>query len=161
MGTLTLEGTTARILETVERRPGLRVTDLAQRVGVHPSTADYHLHKLVKKGQIARERVGRQVHHYPVGTGWCPRARRIHACTTETARRALQIAVTKGVISRRALTTGGASRSAARWAIKVLEEAGALEKMAWGVYVLVDGIEACARAALHGRPCQGCNPALR
>ncbi len=161
MRTLELEGTTARIESMVADEPGLRASDLARRAGIHPSTADYHLHKLARGGRITRERAGRQIRHYPNGTGWCPQARAIHARLTDTGRHALQVALDKGAVSRRALTAAGASRSAARWAIEVLEEADVLDRVAWGVYVLVDGLTSCARAALRERPCRGCNPGLR
>lgn len=161
MRTLELEGTTARIETIVADEPGLRATDLARRVGIHPSTADYHLHKLARDGRVTRQRAGRQIRHYPNGRGWCPRGREIHARLTDTAQHALQVALDKGAVSRRALTRAGASRSAARWAIEVLEDAQVLDRVAWGVYVLVEGVEACARAALRERPCRGCNPGLR
>lgn len=160
MGTLELEGTTKRIEAIVTDEPGLRATDLARRVGVHPSTADYHLHKLARHGRVIRERVGRQVRHYPQGTGWCPRSREIHASLTDTGRLALRVALEKGAVSRRALTGSGASRAAARWAIEVLERAQVLERVAWGVYVLVEEVVPCARAALEAVPCRGCNPGL-
>lgn len=147
----------AELLDHLRREPGLRPTDVARTYGVHPSTAEYHLRVLERRGQVARVEVGRQLHHYPAGQGWCRRARAIHARLTRAARALLWIALDRAVFPRKAIVDAGHSASAVRWAIGQLEEIGVVEKLAWGVYELVEGVEPCVRAALDERPCTACN----
>lgn len=47
------------ILWEVSNRPGLRVTDLAETMSIHQSTASNLLEKLVRKGLVKRERIHR------------------------------------------------------------------------------------------------------
>ncbi len=160
MASTELAGNRARIRQLIHREPGLRISDVAQRLGVHPSTAEYHLRQLVRAGIVTVHRDKRQVHHYPTGRGWCQRAQAIHAACTEAARRGLELALEAQVVSQKALVDEGVSRSATRWAIEVLVEAGGLEKVAWGVYMVPAEHRACAQAALDELPCQACNPDL-
>lgn len=55
------------ILNIIHRSPGLSVRDIARRIGLDESSADYHLHQLERAGLIVRRRRGRALAHYPPG----------------------------------------------------------------------------------------------
>lgn len=137
--------------------PGARPSDLASVFGVHPSTADYHLRHLVDRGEVVRERVGRELHHYPQGEGWCRRARSVHARLTPAGRALVEIALERGVVSRRLVVARGFSRSATRWALDQMLEVGLVERAGWGLYELAEGFSACAVAAFREEACRSCN----
>ena len=144
----------------MERTPGVQAPDVASQLSLHPSTVTYHLRNLEARGLVARERAGRQVSFYPAGKGWCQHARRIHAHLTAAGRSALRIGLACGFLSRKQIRDRGHSRSAARWALESLQAAGIVHRVNWGVYRVDEDRIACARAALHERACQGCNPEI-
>lgn len=57
-----------RILAYARASPGLTIRDMAKGLGVSHATMTHHLGLLVRKGMLARDRDGREVRHYPVGT---------------------------------------------------------------------------------------------
>lgn len=137
--------------------PAARPSDAAEAFGIHPSTADYHLRRMVEEGLAVRERVGRQLHHYAQGEGWCENARAVHARLTPAGRALLQRLLDRGIVSRRAIVERGFSRSATRWAIEQMSNAGLIDRAGWGIYERGDVDRACAVAALRERPCGSCN----
>lgn len=137
--------------------PGARPSDVAEAFGVHPSTADYHLRQLEERGAIVRERVGRQIHHYTHGEGWCRDARKVHARLTPAARALVERLLDRGIVSRRAIVARGFSRSATRWAIDQMREADLIERGGWGIYEQGNIGTECAIAALRETPCAACN----
>lgn len=149
----------ASIVERLRETPGLRPSDLARVFDVHPSTAEYHLRRLAREDRITRERVGRELYHYVIGDGLCRRGRKVHARLTEAGRGLLRLAVDRRVVARQAVVERGFSSSAVRWAIDRFIELGALERLAWGVYEMVDDWTPCTVAALREAPCTGCNEA--
>lgn len=150
-------GTRARIVETLRESPGLGPSEVAEREGMHPSTADYHLRRLAREGRVTRVRSGRELHHYPVGEGWCKRSRIVHARLTDAGRAVLRLGLDRGVFPRRAIVEQGFSASAVRWALELLGEVGVVERLAWGVYELPSRWQGCVVAALRERPCTVCN----
>lgn len=149
------------VREHLVENPGARPSDVADRFGIHPSTADYHLRRLADEGAIVRERVGRQLHHYPLGEGWCEDSRAMHARLTPAGRALVRLALDRGVVSRRAVVGRGFSRSATRWALERMREAGLLERAGWGIYELAEGTLECAAAALREEACPRCNEVQR
>lgn len=145
------------IQEHLKTNPGARPSDVAKAFGVHPSTADYHLRRMEQEGRVARVQVGRELYHYPTGEGWCRDGRRIHARLTPAGRALVSLLLDRGLASRREVVGRGFSRSATRWAIDQMLDAGLLERSGWGIYELADDVEGCARAALRERPCSECN----
>lgn len=150
-----------RIAEHLNEHPGQRPSDVARAFDVHPSTAEYHLRRLVREGHVARVRAGRELHHYPTGTGLCPAAREIHARLTPAGRRVVQVGLEEGIFARKAVLGEDVSASAARWAMQRLEEAGVLERLAWGVYRVAPQRRGCAKAALREEACVTCNDTCR
>lgn len=63
-----LTGAQERILAYTRASPGLTIRDMAKAIGVSHATMTHHLGLLVRKGMLARDRDGREVRHYPVGT---------------------------------------------------------------------------------------------
>jgi DNA-binding MarR family transcriptional regulator len=137
--------------------PGARPSDVADAFDLHPSTADYHLRRLAERGAIVRERVGRELHHYPHGEGWCQDARAVHARLTAAGRAVIERLLDRGLVSRRAIVARGHSRSATRWAIDKMSEAGVIERAGWGIYEQGSVDLDCATAALREEPCPACN----
>lgn len=137
--------------------PGARPSDVAEAFEIHPSTADYHLRQLCRSGAIVREKVGRQLHHYPQGEGWCEASRAVHARLTPAGRALVQRLLDKGIVSRRAIVDRGFSRSATRWALEQMLDVGLVERAGWGLYEVGEVEPACAVAALREQPCSGCN----
>lgn len=147
----------ARIVDHLRQHPGLRPSDVARVFSIHPSTAEYHLRRLTEEGRVARVPAGRELHHYPTGTGFCKAAREVHARLTPAAERVLEVALERSVFPRKTVVEEGLSSSAVRWAIDRMDEAGAIERLAWGVYRLVPGRAGCIRAALETSRCASCN----
>lgn len=130
---------------------------MAEAFGIHPSTAEYHLRRLREEGAVVRERVGRQLHHYPQGEGWCEGSRAVHARLTPAGRALVEQLLDKGIVSRRAIVARGFSRSATRWALDQMLEADLVERGGWGLYEPGAVAQACAIAALREQPCEACN----
>lgn len=147
----------SRVREHLSKNPGQRPSDVAQAFGVHPSTADYHLRRLEAEGAIVRVQVGRELHHYPAGSGWCQESRRIHARLTPAGRAMVRILLDRGMVSRRAVVSRGYSRSATRWALEQLKDVGLVQRAGWGIYEPDDERMSCAVAALREQPCRSCN----
>lgn len=137
--------------------PGARPSDAAEAFDVHPSTAEYHLRQLRSEGLVVRERVGRELHHYPQGEGWCAEARAVHARLTPAGRALVERLLDRGFVSRRAIVERGHSRSATRWALDQMRGAGLVERAGWGLYEPGEIELACAVAALREEPCTACN----
>lgn len=146
-----------RIRGWLRESPGARPSDVAEAFSIHPSTADYHLRRMADEGTIVRERVGRQLHHYPHGDGWCKDARAVHARLTPAGRALVKQLLDRGIVSRRAVVEHGFSRSATRWAIDQMQEAGVIQRAGWGIYEPGDVEQACAVAALREEACTECN----
>ncbi len=53
-----------RIFKLVEQHPGLHQRDLARRLDLRPSHAEYHLHQLVKTGLLRTETSGRYKRYF-------------------------------------------------------------------------------------------------
>lgn len=130
---------------------------MAEAFEIHPSTAEYHLRRMLEEGAVVRERVGRQLHHYPQGEGWCEGSRAVHARLTPAGRALVERLLDKGIVSRRAIVARGFSRSATRWALDQMLESGVVQRGGWGLYERGDVETACAVAALRERPCSACN----
>lgn len=145
------------IREHLVTNPGQRPSDVAEAFDVHPSTAEYHLRRMDEDGTIERVRVGRELHHYPLGEGWCRTSREIHARLTPAGRALVRLVLERGLASRREVVGRGFSRSATRWAIDQMTEAGFVEKTGWGIYEQAGDDLACALAALREQPCRECN----
>lgn len=148
-----------RIVEHLRTSPGQRAADVARVFDVHPSTAEYHLRRLARKGHVARVRAGRDIHHYPTGEGFCQRAREVHARLTEAGRGLLRLGLDRTVFPRQAIVERGFSASAVRWAIDRFLDAGVIERLAWGIYELPSAWHPCVVAALREAPCTSCNEA--
>jgi predicted transcriptional regulator len=137
--------------------PGARPSDVAEAFEIHPSTADYHLRRLRREGAVVQEQVGRQLHHYPHGEGWCTSSRAVHARLTPAGRALVEQLLDRGVVSRRAIVKRGFSRSATRWALDQMREADVVQRTGWGLYEAGDIERPCAIAALREEPCRACN----
>jgi predicted transcriptional regulator len=153
------DGTSKReaVFDVVCSSPGAGPSDVADELGLHPSTAEYHLRRLDENGRVVLETVGRRRCFYPEGEGWCRCSRAAHARLTQAGRTMLRAALDRGLVSRRQVVSRGHSRSAVRWALKQLREIGVLERDGWGIYVLDEDKRDCALAALNERPCAACN----
>lgn len=149
----------ARVIEHLREQPGARPSDVARVFDVHPSTAEYHLRRLEREGRVIRVQVGRQLHHYAAGQGLCCTSREVHARLTPAGQRILEIGLERGIFPRQAIVGGAFTSSAVRWALDQLSEAGVVERLAWGVYQLVDESRSCVRSALAETSCRGCNDA--
>lgn len=57
----------AQVLEALRQRPGLTATELARDLGVHHSSAAYHLGRLERRGLVIRLRHRGRVHAFLVG----------------------------------------------------------------------------------------------
>ncbi len=55
------------ILDALREAPGVSRSELARRIGRHPSTVDTHVHVLRQAGLVAKERNGRRVALHAIG----------------------------------------------------------------------------------------------
>lgn len=142
----------------VRARPGVDSSTLARSAGVNPSTADYHLRRLVRAGRVHRVRVGRVVAHYAAGSGHCPLLRRAiplvaNASAMRDAVEAMKAAGEHGVRPSQAARDKGVRISAMRYALVAAEQAGLAERAGFGRYRLAVAAEACAERAVERGVC--------
>ena len=149
------------ILALLDAQPGLRAPAIARRLGVHTSTAAYHLARLERRRLVVRERVGPATAYFRMGAGLCRTARRVRARLTPASRSALQLAVRGGLVTPRAIREAGHSRSATRHALALLTRSGALLRVDRGLYAPEPRRRACLRAAIDGARCAACTPAAQ
>lgn len=151
------ETSDVRLLALIHSHPGITTRTLADRLGIHPTTAEYHLRRLAREGRINRAMVRNQGRHYAAGSGLCARARAVHAALTPETRRVLEHLAEHGRIAPRQLIAWGLTRAQVRWCFEVLGRAGAVVRDRPGVYVLVEEERPCILAALGERACRRCH----
>ena len=144
-----------RFLQALRARPGASTRDIARSLGVSEWTADYHLRRMLKAGDVTSEPLGRTRCWYASGCGLCPVLRRAVPALRRPEARALALAAEEWpplplprLAQRAALAIG-----TARWTAGVLEEAFLLERTRFGRLSLRRGAATCVAAAASGERC--------
>jgi DNA-binding MarR family transcriptional regulator len=109
-----------RLLEILDRQPGLNIDELAKSLGVRRTAAIHHLRRLEKQTTIVRVRQGRHVLHF---LGSLPPARRAAICLARvpSVRRIVEDLAVNPVYSQEAVAARvGVSRRTVRRAIRRL-----------------------------------------
>lgn len=148
------EAPRARIAALLDSRPGASTRMVADALALDDSTADYHLRRLHKAGMVRMQRQGRELCWFNAGSGLCPvLLRMVPALRREgTARVALALhdaPQPATLIAARA----GVPVGQARWALRILEEAGILRRSMHGRASLAEGADVCVRNALEAKRC--------
>jgi DNA-binding MarR family transcriptional regulator len=111
-----------RLLEVLDRSPGLNIDELAQTLGVRRTAAIHHLRRLEKQITIVRVRQGRHVLHF---LGSLPPSRRAAICLARvpSIQRIIQDLAQNPQYSQEDVATRvGVSRRTVRRAIRRLSE---------------------------------------
>lgn len=116
-----------RLLEVLDRHPGLNIDELAQALGVRRTAAIHHLRRLEKQATIVRVRQGRHVLHF---LGALPPARRNAICLARvpSIRRIVEDLAQNPVYSQEGIAARvGVSRRTVRRAIHRLAQGGLID----------------------------------
>ena len=146
--------TQAIIHDYLRETPGASTQMVADRLGIDPSTADYHLRRLRKRGVVHAQPSGREVVWFVAGSGLCPVLR--HAVP---AFRRSEVAAVARVLSEYPTSASRIARETdidpgrARWAAEVLIRVGLARKTPTGRLVLAEGADVCIQRACSGEPC--------
>lgn len=143
------------ISDTLAAMPGSSTRAVARALGVDESTADYHLRRLRRRGDVVAQAHGRELAWFLSGSGLCPVLKRaVPAMRREevlaTARALDETPASARIVAERA----GVPVGAVRWAAGVLEEAGLLERSRSGRLALRRGADVCIRRAAEGARCE-------
>lgn len=143
-----------RIVELLRSEPGASTSMVAARLALDQSTADYHLRRLKRGGDVVVERSGRELAWYVKGGGFCPLLR-----AALPGLRRESVAKVALVLDERPRTAGdvatraGVSVGEARWACAVLETLGFVSRTASGRVMLREGHRMCVVKGAAQEPC--------
>lgn len=148
------EGLRERVLSALIALPGGSTRDLARRVGIAESTADYHLRRLAKLGLASPQFAGRTRRWYATAGGFCP----VLKLAIPELRRVETVAVARALSSMPVTARGLAERSGVpdgtvRWVTAVLQRTFLLAKTRGGRVQLRDGAERCLDLAIATARC--------
>lgn len=85
----------ARILDCVERVPGIHFNELVRELDLAPGQVQYHTRKLSRDGRVDRDPLYGRTHYYPPGCGDWERGA-LALCRRETARDVLHYLLDAG-----------------------------------------------------------------
>lgn len=143
-----------RLLSVVTDVPGANTRQAATIVGVPESSADYHLRRLVKEGELTSEFNGRTRHWYARSCGLCPVLRRAVPALRRPEARALALALDEQPASAvDAARRAGLPLGTVRWAATVLESSKLVTRSSSGRLVLRPGARTCLERAVGGSRC--------
>lgn len=115
--------TRARLLDALRARPGLAVVDAARAVDVDPSTALYHLRRLVDEGVAVAEGARRAARYFAVGT--VPPAQRLRIVAERESEPIIEaIRAEPGASKTRLAQRLAIARASLSWHLGRLERAG-------------------------------------
>lgn len=148
------EGLRERMLDALAAAPGVCTRDVARRVGVAESTADYHLRRLARSGLAAAHWSGRTRRWYATAGGFCPVLKRAipemrRAETLLVARALSSTPVSAPQLAERA----GVPEGTVRWVTAVLQRTFVLAKTQGGRVYLREGAERCLEMAASASRC--------
>lgn len=150
----TMDGLRQRLLCVVTDVPGANTRQAASIVGVHESSADYHLRSLAKEGHLSSEFNGRTRHWYARSCGLCPVLKRaIPALRREEARALAGVLGETPLTAVEAAARAGLSVGTARWAAGVLQAASLVARSSSGRLTLRQGARTCIAKAASGERC--------
>ena len=148
--------TRERIARLVRESPGLSATSLGNTAGLDDTTVSYHLRRLARENRVVSEDTGRERVWFAraPGCAYCPVLRRAIPLLRRETPRSLAHALGPDPRSIRGLAlTIGLRPGAVRRAAEGLEEAGLVERNAYGHVQLREGAEVCREKALASDPC--------
>lgn len=142
------------LVEAVRAMPGASTREVSRAAGVSEWTADYHLRRMLRAGEVTTENVGRTRRWYLASCGLCPVLKRAIPALRRPEAQAVALAAedypeTLPRLARRA----GLPIGTTRWITSVLEDAFLLERSRYGRLSLRHGAQTCLGAATHGRRC--------
>lgn len=143
-----------KIREYLRATPGASTQMVGDGVGLDPSTADYHLRRMLRAGQATREQSGREAAWFLVGCGLCP----ILRASVPALRRPNVGAVARELREDPDTATSLAARAGedvgrTRWAAESLMALGLAERTRTGRIQRAPGAEICIAKALRGEAC--------
>lgn len=155
MGTESASPVSRVITVTLTATPGCSTRTVAKALGLDESTADYHLRRMRKRGEVVAEPHGRELAWFLNGSGLCPVLKQAVPAVRrpETLATALALRETPAT-AREVSERAGVPLGSVRWAAGVLEEAGVLVKSPSGRLALRPGADVCIRRAAEGARCE-------
>jgi DNA-binding transcriptional ArsR family regulator len=144
--------TVERILDFLALQPGASTQAIGRAVGISPSSAEYHLHRLERAGRVSRQRGGGKVANFLRAHGLSPMQRRLLLLSPE--QRAVFDALLeteRPVTATSAALSTGLPIVAARWAFHVLVLHGLARRSKHGRVALVEEARAAVSATMTPR----------
>lgn len=119
--------TRQRIFEHVRSNPGVHFNAIVREVGVATGQAQYHLRKLVRRGDLEDESLFGRTHYFsPEYDDW--ERRTLALLRRETAREIVTVALRDGTVRATDVTAElDVARSTVSWHLSNLESAGVVE----------------------------------
>lgn len=144
-----------RAFDAVKALPGASVQEVAAALDVDHSTAEYHLHRLLREGRVRAVRAGRVRAHYASGTPLCPFLREVTPkFRSEGDRRALAAMAAGGTWRATDLpAAGGLSLPEARWFLQKAAEEGLLQREGHGRWSVAPACAPCVAHLTGGTAC--------
>lgn len=148
------DATRARLVRFLMAHPGPSTRRVAAELGVDESTADYHLRRLLRRGKVVPQRVGRELVWYVNGSGFCPvlRAALPHL-RRESVRRVAQALERAPRTAGEVALAAGVRVGEVRWASQALEGAGLAARSPNGRIMLREGASICVEKGCAQSPC--------
>lgn len=144
----------ASLLDAVRAAPGLSTRAAAARCGCSDWTADYHLRRLAKEGQVTTEPRGRSRSWYSVSCGLCPVLRRAMPELRRPEALALAMAAQETPTSMSRLAArAGVAPGTARWVAQALVDTFLFERSRSGRVNLRPGAGTCIAKAAGNERC--------
>lgn len=119
--------TRQRILDHVSANPGVHFNAIVRDLEVATGQAQYHLHRLVRRGDVEDESLFGRTHYYrPEFEPWERRV--LSLLRRETSRHIVAMALREGTVEAAVVATElDVARSTVSWHLSNLEEAGMIE----------------------------------
>jgi predicted transcriptional regulator len=143
-----------RLLSAARRMPGASTSQLAAAAAAADSTADYHLRRLVRSGDLTSQMTGRTRRWFQASPRFCPVLKR----AIPELRRPEALAVVRALDDTPCSSTDLAARTdvpvgTVRWVTAVLKGTYLLEATRSGRVALRDGAAKCVEHAIAGSCC--------
>lgn len=118
----------ARIVDCVERVPGIHFNELVRRLDLAPGQVQYHTRKLCREGSLRRDPLYGRTHYYPPGCSEWKRGA-LALCQRETSRDVLIYLLDAGPSQpKRVADALDVARSTLEWHLDRLVERGLVRK---------------------------------
>lgn len=143
-----------RLLLAARRMPGASTAQLAVEADAAPSTADYHLRRLAKMGELTTQMAGRTRRWFQASPRFCPVLKRaIPELRREETLAVARVLDDTPCAAPELAVRSGVPEGTVRWVTAVLHGTFLLERSRAGRVTLREGAGKCIEQAVLGACC--------